>query len=312
MASRKASGNALDAIGLTIPGLIGGTADLGGSNLTAFKGHQAIQKSDYGGNYLHYGVREHAMGSIMNGMTLHGGLIPFGGTFLVFSDYCRPAIRMAALMKIRVIYVFTHDSIGLGEDGPTHQPVEHLAALRAIPNNLVLRPADANETSAAWLIALSRSDGPTCLVLTRQNLPTFAQTSDDGPKVAKGAYILAETVGTPDAIILATGSEVAIAMQAHEQLEAEGVKTRVVSMPSWELFRRQDAAYREAVLPATVRNRVAIEAASPFGWKEWTGDAGTVIGIDHFGESAPYQVLYTEFGLTPQAVAEAVKRGGSR
>jgi transketolase len=312
MASRKASGNALDAIGLTIPGLIGGTADLGGSNLTAFKGHQAIQKSDYGGNYLHYGVREHAMGSIMNGMTLHGGLIPFGGTFLVFSDYCRPAIRMAALMKIRVIYVFTHDSIGLGEDGPTHQPVEHLAALRAIPNNLVLRPADANETSAAWLIALSRSDGPTCLVLTRQNLPTFAQTSDVGPKVAKGAYILAETVGTPDAIILATGSEVAIAMQAHEQLEAEGVKTRVVSMPSWELFRRQDAAYREAVLPATVRNRVAIEAASPFGWKEWTGDAGTVIGIDHFGESAPYQVLYTEFGLTPQAVAEAVKRGGSR
>lgn len=311
IASRKASGNALDAIGMAVPGLIGGTADLGGSNLTAFRGHQAIQKTDYSGNYLHHGVREHAMGAIMNGMALHGGVIPYGGTFLVFSDYCRPAIRMAALMKIRVIYVFTHDSIGLGEDGPTHQPVEHLAALRAIPNNLVLRPADANETSAAWDIALNRTDGPTCLVLTRQNLPTFAQTALVGPKVAKGAYILADTEGTPVAIILATGSEVAIAMQAHEQLAAEGVPTRVVSMPSWELFRKQDAAYREAVLPATVRNRVAIEAASPFGWTEWTGDAGTVIGIDHFGESAPYQVLYREFGLTPQAVAEAVKRGGS-
>jgi len=311
IASRKASGNALDAIGTAVPGLIGGTADLGGSNLTAFKGFHAIQKSDYSGNYLHHGVREHAMGAIMNGMALHGGVIPYGGTFLVFSDYCRPAIRMAALMKIRVIYVFTHDSIGLGEDGPTHQPVEHLAALRAIPNNVVLRPADANETSAAWQIALDRTDGPTCLVLTRQNLPTFAQTADVGPKAAKGAYVLADADGAPEAVILATGSEVAIAMQAHEQLAAEGVPTRVVSMPSWELFRKQDAAYREAVLPATVRNRVAIEAASPFGWTEWTGDAGTVIGIDHFGESAPYQVLYREFGLTPQAVAEAVKRGGS-
>lgn len=311
IASRKASGNALDAIGMAVPGLIGGTADLGGSNLTAFKGFHAIQKSDYSGNYLHHGVREHAMGAIMNGMALHGGVIPYGGTFLVFSDYCRPAIRMAALMKIRVIYVFTHDSIGLGEDGPTHQPVEHLAALRAIPNNVVLRPADANETSAAWQIALDRTDGPTCLVLTRQNLPTFAQTADVGPKAAKGAYVLADADGAPEAVILATGSEVAIAMQAHEQLAAEGVPTRVVSMPSWELFRKQDAAYREAVLPATVRNRVAIEAASPFGWTEWTGDAGTVIGIDHFGESAPYQVLYREFGLTPQAVAEAVKRGGS-
>jgi transketolase len=311
IASRKASGNALDAIAAAVPGLIGGTADLGGSNLTAFKGHKAIQKTDYGGNYLHYGVREHAMGSIMNGMALHGGVIPFGGTFLVFSDYCRPAIRMAALMKIRVIYVFTHDSIGLGEDGPTHQPVEHLAALRAIPNNVVLRPADANETSAAWDIALNRADGPTCLVLTRQNLPTFDQTAGVGPKAAKGAYVLAEAAGSPDAIILATGSEVAIAMQAHHALSATGVRTRVVSMPSWELFRKQDAAYRESVLPSAVRNRVAIEAASPFGWREWTGDAGQVIAIDHFGESAPYQVLYTEFGLTPDAVVEAVKRGGS-
>ncbi|MEN9839826.1 MAG: hypothetical protein RL177_1305, partial [Bacteroidota bacterium] len=209
IASRKASGNALDAVGPHIPGVMGGTADLGGSNLTAFKGFKAVQKDDFSGNYVHYGVREHAMGSIMNGMALHGSIVPYGGTFLVFSDYCRPAIRMAALMHVPAIYVFTHDSIGLGEDGPTHQPIEHLAALRAIPNNLVIRPADANETSAAWNVALSRTDGPTCLVLTRQNLPTYAETADSWENVAKGAYIFAEAPsGTLEAIILATGSEV--------------------------------------------------------------------------------------------------------
>lgn len=312
IASRKASGNALDAIGPRIPGIIGGTADLGASNLTAFKGFKGIQKSDYSGNYLHYGVREHAMGAIMNGMAVHGAIIPYGGTFLVFSDYCRPAIRMAALMKIRVIYVFTHDSIGLGEDGPTHQPIEHLAALRAIPNNLVLRPADANETSAAWNIAINRTEGPTCLVLTRQNLPTYSATHGCWSEVAKGAYVISDCEGSPSAVLLATGSEVSIAVEAQARLAAEGVRTRVVSMPSWELFRAQPAAYQESVIPTSVPNRVGIEAATPFGWSEWVGDKGTVIGLDHFGESAPFQTLYKEFGLTADAVADAVRRGGSR
>lgn len=309
IASRKASGNALDAVGPHIPGVMGGTADLGGSNLTAFKGFKAVQKDDFSGNYVHYGVREHAMGSIMNGMALHGSIVPYGGTFLVFSDYCRPAIRMAALMHVPAIYVFTHDSIGLGEDGPTHQPIEHLAALRAIPNNLVIRPADANETSAAWNVALSRTDGPTCLVLTRQNLPTYAETADSWENVAKGAYIFAEAPsGTPEAIIMATGSEVTIAYEAWKTLTAAGKQVRLVSMPAWESFRKQSAAYKESVLPASVTRRVALEAASPFGWAEWVGDAGTVIALDHFGESAPFQTLYKEFGLTADAVSAAVTR----
>lgn len=309
IASRKASGNALDAVGPKIPGVLGGTADLGGSNLTAFKGFKAVQKDDFSGNYVHYGVREHAMGSIMNGMSLHGSIIPYGGTFLVFSDYCRPAIRMAALMHVQAIYVFTHDSIGLGEDGPTHQPIEHLAALRAIPNNLVIRPADANETSAAWNVALSRTDGPTCLVLTRQNLPTFAETAGCWDKVSKGAYVFADAPsGKPDAILLATGSEVAIAYEAWKTLTASGKQVRLVSMPAWERFRKQPAAYKESVLPASVKRRVALEAASPFGWAEWVGDEGTVIALDHFGESAPFQTLYKEFGLTAEAVVAAVTR----
>lgn len=309
IASRKASGNALDAVGPHIPGVMGGTADLGGSNLTAFKGFKAVQKDDFSGNYVHYGVREHAMGSIMNGMALHGSIVPYGGTFLVFSDYCRPAIRMAALMHVPAIYVFTHDSIGLGEDGPTHQPIEHLAALRAIPNNLVIRPADANETSAAWNVALSRTNGPTCLVLTRQNLPTFAETADSWENVAKGAYIFAEAPsGKPEAIILATGSEVAIAYEAWKSLTESGKQVRLVSMPAWESFRKQSAEYKESVLPASVTRRVALEAASPFGWAEWVGDKGTVIALDHFGESAPFQTLYKEFGLTADAVVAAVTR----
>jgi transketolase len=309
IASRKASGNALDAVGPHIPGVMGGTADLGGSNLTAFKGFKAVQKDDFSGNYVHYGVREHAMGSIMNGMALHGSIVPYGGTFLVFSDYCRPAIRMAALMHVPAIYVFTHDSIGLGEDGPTHQPIEHLAALRAIPNNLVIRPADANETSAAWNVALSRTNGPTCLVLTRQNLPTYAETADSWENVAKGAYIFAEAPsGTPEAIILATGSEVTIAYEAWKTLTAAGKQVRLVSMPAWESFRKQPAAYKDVVLPPYVKRRVAIEAASPFGWAEWVGDAGTVIALDHFGESAPFQTLYQEFGLTAEAIVAAVTR----
>jgi transketolase len=309
IATRKASGNALDAVAPQIPGVIGGTADLGPSNLTAFKGYNPIQKGDFSGNYVHYGIREHAMGSIMNGMYLHGSIIPYAGTFLVFSDYCRPAIRMAALMHVPAIYVFTHDSIGLGEDGPTHQPIEHLAALRAIPNNMVLRPADANETSAAWNIALTRTDGPTCLILTRQNLPTLAETEACFGKVAKGGYVLADAPsGKPEAIILATGSEISLGYEAWTKLNAAGKQVRLVSLPSWEAFRNQSPEYRESVLPKSVTNRVAIEAASPFGWHEWIGDAGTVIALDHFGESAPYQTLYAKFGLTSDAVIEAVSR----
>ncbi len=309
MATRKASGNALDAAGPRIPGVMGGTADLGGSNLTNFKGFKALVPGDLSGNYVHYGVREHAMGSIMNGMSLHGSVVPYGGTFLVFSDYCRPAIRMAALMGIRVIYVFTHDSIGLGEDGPTHQPIEHLAALRAIPNNLVLRPADANETSAAWKVALERTEGPTCLVLTRQNLPTMAETARPWDLVAKGAYVLADAPGgKPEVLLMATGSEVEIAYAAWRRLTEAGTAARLVSMPSWELFSAQPAAYRESVLPASVKRRVSIEAASTFGWSRWTGDAGTAIGLDHFGASAPYQTLYKEFGLTVEAVVAAATR----
>lgn len=309
IASRKASANALDAVAPIIPGVMGGTADLGPSNLTAFKGYKAVQKDDFSGNYVHYGIREHAMGSIMNGMYLHGSTIPYGGTFLVFSDYCRPAIRMAALMHVPAIYVFTHDSIGLGEDGPTHQPIEHLAALRAIPNNLVIRPADANETSAAWNVALSRTNGPTCLILTRQNLPTYAETADSWENVAKGAYVFAEAPsGKPEAIILATGSEVAIAYEAWKTLTASGKQVRLVSMPAWESFRKQPVAYKESVLPASVTQRVALEAASPFGWAEWVGSEGTVIALDHFGESAPFQTLYKEFGLTAEAVVAAVTR----
>lgn len=308
MATRKASGMVLDAIASKIPGIMGGSADLGGSNLTEFKGHTVFSSQNRAGNYIHYGVREHTMGAIMNGMALHGTVRPFGGTFLVFADYCKPAIRLAALMKQPAIYVFTHDSIGLGEDGPTHQPIEHLASLRSIPNLVVLRPADANETAVAWKIAFERMDGPTALVLTRQNLPEIARTSINAREFTeKGAYILAESEnGAPEAIILATGSEVSIAYQAWKKLTESGKSVRLVSMPSWELFDKQDATYRESVLPKAVMNRVAIEAAATFGWHKYIGSEGKVIGLDRFGESAPYEVLYREFGLTADAVVEAL------
>lgn len=303
MATRKASGTTLNALTKAIPSLIGGSADLSPSNNTRAGGMDVLNPGNFAGRYIHFGVREHAMGSMMNGMALHGGIIPFGGTFLIFSDYCRPAIRLAALSHIPVVYVFTHDSIGLGEDGPTHQPIEHLASLRAMPNALVLRPADANETAYAWKAALSKTDGPSILALTRQNLPVLDRTKlghADG--TLKGAYILSDCDGAPDIILMASGSEVEIALNAAAQLESDGHKVRVVSMPSMELFAKQPAAYRDEVLPPQVTCRVAVEAGVAMGWERWTGNPDAIVALDRFGASAPYETLYKELGITPEAV----------
>ncbi len=247
------------------------------------------------------------MGALLNGMALHGGVIPYGGTFLVFSDYMRPAVRLAALMEQRVVYVWTHDSVWIGEDGPTHQPVEHLLALRAIPNLVVIRPCDANETAAAWRVALERREGPTALALTRQKLPILAETARDAAEtVARGAYVLADAPGAIDVILIATGSEVHLALAARKLLAEKGIAARVVSMPSWELFDAQEPAYREWVLPPQVTARLAIEAGVTLGWEKYVGPAGGVIGLDRFGASAPYKVLMEQFGFTPQAVAKRV------
>ena len=255
---------------------------------------------------MRFGVREHAMGSILNGMALHGGLIPYGGTFLVFSDYMRPAIRLAALTKLQVIYVFTHDSIGLGEDGPTHQPIEHLAALRAIPNLTVIRPADANETVQAWIAALNSRHGPVALALTRQGLETLDRDKyEPAEGLHQGAYILSDAQdGKPDVVLIASGSEVDIVLSAAEMLAAKNIAVRVVSMPSWELFEKQPEDYRLRVLPAEIKARIAVEAASPQGWDRYVGEGGEIIGLDHFGASAPYDVLYEEFGITAEHVVE--------
>ena len=309
VASRSASGTALNAIAPRIPELVGGSADLAGSNLTMVNGAPSFTSTTPAGRNFHFGIREHAMGAIMNGMTLHGGLIPYGGTFLVFADYMRPAIRLAALMRQQVIYVFTHDSIGLGEDGPTHQPVEQLTSLRCIPNLLVLRPADANETTEAWRIAVKRRTGPTALVLTRQKLPLIDRATHAAASgVERGAYVLIDAPGAaPDVVLLATGSEVDLALKARTALAADGVHARVVSMPSMELFAAEPPEYRAGVLPDGVR-RVAIEAAHPMSWYRWIGDDGAVVGIETFGASAPYQRLYAEYGLTPEHIAETAKR----
>lgn len=309
MATRKASGLVLDAITPKIPALVGGSADLSGSNLTKAQTAGIVQAGAYGGTYIHYGVREHAMGSMMNGMSLHGGVIPFGGTFLVFSDYCRPAIRLAGLSHIQAIYVFTHDSIGLGEDGPTHQPVEHLAALRAMMNVLVMRPADANETAYCWQAAVAHKTGPSLLALTRQNLPTLDRSKyASAAGTLRGAYVLNPEVEAPQAIVMASGSEVEIAMKAQELLQAKGIPTRVVSVPCFELFDQQDAAYREAVLPASVQVRAAVEAGIPMGWEPYTGSRDKVVGLTNYGASAPFETLYEEFGLTAEAVAAKIKQ----
>ncbi len=307
VASRKASQLVLDGFGPLLPELIGGSADLAGSNLTLWSGSKCISRDDAAGNYIYFGVREFAMAALGNGLTLHGGLIPYSATFLVFSDYARNALRMAALMKIRQVFVFTHDSIGLGEDGPTHQPVEHTASLRLIPNMSLWRPCDAVETAVAWRCAIERTDGPTSLALSRQNLPHQARDAVQISNIAKGGYVLLDCEGAPDAIIIATGSEIALAMDAAAALREKGRQIRVVSMPSTDVFDAQDQAYRDAVLPPSVTARVAVEAGVTAGWLKYVGLDGAVVGIDRFGESAPADEAFKYFGFTVDNVAAQVQ-----
>ncbi len=311
-ASRQSSQKALEVLTSSLPELVGGSADLTGSNLTKTAATAPISATDFSGRYIHYGVREHAMAAAMNGLALHGGWVPYGGTFLVFSDYCRHAIRLSALMGQRVIYVMTHDSIGLGEDGPTHQPIEHLASLRAMPNLKVFRPADAIETAECWAAALENTQGPSLLALSRQKLPALRDQKTAGDLCAQGGYVLigddckeSPDRDSPPVTMIATGSEVAIAVEAHHMLAAQGVMSRVVSLPCWELFESQDRDYRRSVIPA-YGLRVAIEAASPLGWERYIGQDGLMIGLDSFGQSAPGDQLYSHFGLTPQAVVAAI------
>jgi transketolase len=326
VATRDAGGKAIEALAESVPTLVGGSADLDPSTRTMLKGKGDFQNATvpedgqipptqgaaggvwgYAGRNLHFGIREHAMAAILTGMAHHGGVIPFGATFLTFSDYMRPAIRLAALSAAHVIYVWTHDSIALGEDGPTHQPVEQLASLRAMPNLVVLRPADANETVEAWRIAMQHTTGPVGLVLTRQKVPVLDRTTlAPAAGTARGAYVLADTDGgVPELILIATGSEVSLALEAHRQLAAEGVRSRVVSMPSWELFEAQPDAYRERVLPPAVHARVSVEAGSPFGWERYVGPTGTIIGVNGFGASAPGPVVMAEYGITAENVIAA-------
>ena len=305
IATRASSGQVLNAIAPHVPYLLGGSADLTGSNKTDLKGEAALTKDDFSGRYINFGVREHAMGGMMNGMALHGGVRPYGGTFHVFSDYMRPSIRLAALMGLPVIYVFTHDSVGVGTDGPTHQPVEHHMALRAIPNLTLIRPADAAETAVAWKTAIENVSGPTALVLTRQGVPTFDRSqvaSADG--LAKGAYVLSDA-NNPQLILIGTGSEVQFALAAQKTLAERGIASRVVSMPSWELFEAQDAAYQESVLPRAITARVSIEAGVTFGWAQYVGLDGIALGIDRYGASAPQSVIYEKLGLTSEAIVNA-------
>jgi transketolase len=305
IATRQASQLVLDTLAPALTELVGGSAGRTGANLTWAKGMGAVSPGNYAGHYVHYGSREHGMAACLNGMALHGGLIPYGGTFLAFADHARPAIRLAALMRQRVIHVLTHDSIGLGEDGPTHQPVEHMASLRAMPNLHVLRPADAMETAECWELAIRRTDGPSLLVLSRQPVP--AQRSDIGEnRCARGGYVLAEAEGARAVTLIATGSEVAVALAAREALSAEGVAAAVVSLPCWDLFGAQDEAYRAEVLGGVPR--IGIEAACGFGWERWLGDGGVFIGMTGFGASAPQEELYRHFGITPEAVMEDVRK----
>jgi len=319
-ATRQVSQAAIQAIAAGLPELFGGSADLSESNLTDVKGGIDFSAEEAGRN-LRFGVREHGMGGIVNGIAYHGGFLPYGATFLTFSDYMRGSVRIAALAGLHVVYVWTHDSVGLGEDGPTHQPVEHYAALRAIPNLWFVRPGDANEAAAAWALAVERTEGPTALALTRQKLPTFSATAAlarDG--VRRGGYVLRAATseaggGMPSLILIATGSELQLAMGAADALEADGIPTRVVSLPCWEAFDAQDAAYREAVLPAAVRRRVSVEIGVSLGWERWTGDEGAIVSLDHFGASAPAGTIFEQFGFTVErvtAVGRAVVRDGLR
>ncbi|NLT35081.1 MAG: transketolase [Gaiellales bacterium] len=309
IATRSASGKVLNAIAGAVPNLLGGSADLAPSNNTALKDKGPFDKRFRGGRNLHFGVREHGMGAVLNGLALHGGVRPYGGTFLVFSDYMRGSIRVAALSGAQVVYVFTHDSVAVGEDGPTHQPIEHLAALRAMPGLTVIRPADANETVVAWKVALEEVEGPTALILSRQNLPVIDRTHmASADLLSRGAYIISEVHhGNAEAVIMASGSEVEVALAARDLLAVTGVMCRVVSFPSWELFAAQPEAYRKEVLPDHLPVRVAVEAAATFGWERWTGDRGRMVGIDRFGASAPGPRVMKELGITPQSVADEVR-----
>jgi transketolase len=304
IATRKASGKALNSLASRVTELVGGSADLAGSNNSDIEDEDFFE-AGRGGRNIHFGVREHAMGAAVNGMVLHGCVRPFGATFLIFSDYMRAAVRIAALMRVPSIFIFTHDSVGLGEDGPTHQPIEHLASLRAIPHLLTFRPCDANETIRAWRFIVQHREGPVALCLSRQGLPVLEATSSVPPPVEHGAYVLHDSSeGEPDVILIASGSEVQLIEEAREVLAARGVTARTVSMPCWELFEQQPTSYRDKVLPPSITARVAVEAASPFGWARWAGDKGTVIGLDRFGASAPGETVLAELGFTAQAVVD--------
>ncbi|MGB5749746.1 MAG: transketolase [Desulfobacterales bacterium] len=308
IATRAASGQVLNALAENLPTLFGGSADLAPSNNTIIKSSFDFQKKSYAGRNIRFGVREHAMGAILSGMALHKGLRPYGGTFLVFADYCRPAIRLAALMKQPVIYVFTHDSVAVGEDGPTHQPVEHLAALRAIPGLTVIRPADATETAAAWRVAIKSTNAPVALILSRQNLPVLDRTFyPSATALAKGAYILSDSKGKPDVILIGSGSEVSICLETQSSLSNQGVSARVVSMSSWELFERTSQAYKDAVLPPEVTARVAVEAGISMGWERYVGNRGVVVGIDRFGASAPGGTVMDKYGMKAATIVAKTK-----
>jgi len=304
-ATRATSGIVLNRLAELIPNLFGGSADLAPSNKSDMKGKAYFSKEDYAGQNLHFGVREHAMGAIMNAIAAHGGLIPYGATFFVFSDYLKPCMRLAALMNLPTTYIFTHDSIGVGEDGPTHQPIEQLSAMRAIPGFIDFRPADGKETTAGWLYAVTNGKHPVGLALTRQNLPQYAETGRDA---MRGAYVLLDSEKeTPDIILIASGSEVELVYKAHAELKAQGVDARVVSMPSMTLFEMQDAAYREKVLPSACRKRVAVEAGTSFGWDKYVGLDGKILAIDHFGASAPAGTLFANYGFTVENVVSLAK-----
>lgn len=306
IATRAASGKTLNAIAPLLPELIGGSADLTGSNKTWIDDSQVFQRNNYRGQNIYFGVREHAMAAAVNGMASHGGVIPYAGTFFIFSDYMRPAVRLSALSRHPSIWVYTHDSIGLGEDGPTHQPIEQLPSLRAMPNLVIIRPADANEVTEAWRMAISRRNGPTAIVMTRQRVPTLDRTEyADFQGLKRGAYVLKDFgEGGPDIILMASGSEVDLIIKAGTILHGEGIKVRVVSFPSWELFEKESKEYQESVLPSEVKKRLAIEAATSFGWERWTGDQGLVIGIDAFGASAPSKVMFEKYGFTVENVVK--------
>ena len=309
LATRAASGKVINALAKSIPELIGGSADLAPSNKTWIDGSPSFQPDSYQGRNFNFGVREHAMGAVVNGMAVYGGVIPYGGTFLVFSDYMRPAIRLSALSGYPSIWIFTHDSIGLGEDGPTHQPIEQLTALRTIPKLVVIRPADANEVSEAWRLAISRRDGPTALALTRQNLPTLdRKVFSSASGLQHGAYVLADLgEGLPEIILMASGSEVSLIIEAGKRLAAEGVNVRLISFPSWELFAAQDQEYKDSVIMPNVHTRLSIEAGISQGWDRWVGDRGTIISIERYGASAPYETVYEKFGLTVENVIDHAK-----